>query len=34
VFYRLKTDVITIVAVLDLRRDPETWRKRLRELDL
>jgi plasmid stabilization system protein ParE len=34
VFYRLKGDVITVVAILDLRRDPETWRKRLQDLDL
>jgi len=34
VFYRLTTDAITIVAILNLKRDPETWRQRLRELDL
>jgi plasmid stabilization system protein ParE len=34
VFYRLRGDLITVVAIVDLRRDPETWRKRLQELNL
>ena len=34
VYYRTGPGLITVLAVLDLRRSPEAWQERLRELGI